>query len=239
MPRKADHRVDDARGLLRSDLHGGCGKPYRLWIRGKATRDAWTNDSVFVQFDQSVTATGTAVFQIGTTSATIYTLEDCSGCGLAGWGWQDNGYGTGVLGPAIYFARSGPQRLRVQVREDGLGIDQIVLSARTYLSRPPGATRNDTTILTMPGGANVPPTVSVTTPTSGSTFTAPATIAVIANATDPDGAVAKVEFFAGATSLGVSTAPPYSVTWQNVPAGQYSLTAVATDSKVRGRGRQP
>ena len=27
-------------------------------------------------------------------------LEDCSGCGLDGWQWQDNGWGSGVLGPS-------------------------------------------------------------------------------------------------------------------------------------------
>ena len=123
------------------------GRPYHLWIRGKATNNSWTNDSAFVQFDQSVTAAGVAVYRIGTTSATTYTLEDCSGCGLAGWGWQDNAYGTGALGPAIYFKTSGQQRLRVQVREDGLGIDQIVLSARDLFSKSPGTTQNDTTIL--------------------------------------------------------------------------------------------
>ncbi|MCA1563493.1 MAG: hypothetical protein LC804_25655, partial [Acidobacteria bacterium] len=62
-------------------------------------------------------------------------------------GWQDNGYGAGVLGPEIYFAGSGLQTLRIQTREDGLSIDQIVISRGTYLSRRPGALRNDTTIL--------------------------------------------------------------------------------------------
>jgi hypothetical protein len=37
--------------------------------------------------------------------------------------------------------------MRVQVREDGLGIDQIVLSAAAYLTARPGATRNDATIV--------------------------------------------------------------------------------------------
>jgi hypothetical protein len=87
------------------------------------------------------------VYRIGTTSATKYTLEDCSGCGLSGWGWQDNGYGAGVLGPPIYFAASGAQRMRIQVREDGLGLDQIVLSAVQYFSNAPGVTKDDTTIL--------------------------------------------------------------------------------------------
>ncbi|HVF88664.1 MAG TPA: IPT/TIG domain-containing protein, partial [Blastocatellia bacterium] len=80
------------------------GVPYRLWIRGKAQSDFYGNDSVFVQFSGSVTSSGAATFRIGTTSATEYNLEDCSGCGLSGWGWQDNGWGVGVLGPVIYFA---------------------------------------------------------------------------------------------------------------------------------------
>ena len=61
-------------------------------------------------------------------------LEDCSGCGLSGWGWQDNGWGVGVLGPEVVFASSGTQRIRVQTREDGFTIDQIVLSPQRYLT---------------------------------------------------------------------------------------------------------
>jgi hypothetical protein len=130
------------------------GKPYRLWIRGKATNDHYSNDSVFVQFDRSVDKAGAAQWRIGTTSAAVYVLEECSGCTLSGWGWQDTGYGAGVLGPVVYFATSGSQRMRIQVREDGLGIDQVVLSPATYLTTAPGPPRNDTTIL--------PATVSTT-----------------------------------------------------------------------------
>ena len=106
--------------------------PYRLWIRGKAQSDYWGNDSVFIQFSGSVTSSQSPTYRIGTTSAAEMNLEDCSGCGIQGWGWQDNGWGVGVLGPQIYFQTTGPQTLRVQVREDGLSIDQIVLSPSTY-----------------------------------------------------------------------------------------------------------
>jgi hypothetical protein len=74
-------------------------------------------------------------------------IEDCVGCRLSNWGWQDNEVGKDVLGPLIYFAASGPQRLRIQAREDGLGIDQVVLSAVRYRFGAPGTLRNDTTIL--------------------------------------------------------------------------------------------
>ena len=132
------------------------GVPYRLWIRGRAERNHWSNDSVFVQFDDSTTAAATPMFRIGTTSAAVVTIEDCSGCGLSSWGWNDNGYGAGVLGPEIYFAASGEHRLRVQAREDGLSIDQIVLSPNRYLSVSPGGTKNDGTILQASPGASGP-----------------------------------------------------------------------------------
>jgi endonuclease/exonuclease/phosphatase family metal-dependent hydrolase len=116
------------------------GVPYRLWIRGKADSNYWGNDSVFIQFSGSVTSSGSATYRIGTTSATEMNLEDCSGCGLSGWKWQDNGWGKGVLGPTIYFAATGTQKMRVQTREDGLSIDQIVLSPSTYLTAAPTTT---------------------------------------------------------------------------------------------------
>jgi hypothetical protein len=123
------------------------GEPYRLWIRGRAERDSFANDSAFIQFTNSVDQTGQAIARMGTTSAVTFVLESCKACGVAGWGWEDDGYGAGVLGPLIYFATSGPQRLRIQTREDGLSIDQIVLSPGTYLSSAPGAAKNDTTIV--------------------------------------------------------------------------------------------
>lgn len=130
------------------------GKPYRLWIRGKAHNNAWTNDSVFVQFSTSLTASGGAQYRIGTTSATVVSIERGTGQGLGDWGWEDNGWDS--LGPVIYFETTGAQILRVQRREDGISIDQIVLSPATYLSTPPGAAKWDTTLLV--GAATGSPT---------------------------------------------------------------------------------
>jgi len=121
------------------------GVAYHLWVRGKAALDYWGNDSIMIQFSGSTDAVGTAKARIGTTSAFDVNLEDCSGCGISGWGWQDNGYT--VMGPDVYFAQSGAQTIRVQVKEDGFGIDQIVLSAGKYLKVAPGPLKNDATIL--------------------------------------------------------------------------------------------
>ena len=123
------------------------GRPYRLWIRGEAYKDKGSNDSVFVQFSDSVDAAGRAVFRIGSTAATAVIMADCGNCGLSGWGWQDNATGAGVLGPVVYFEKSGTHTIRIQTREDGLSIDQIVLSPSDYLTTPPGSARDDATIL--------------------------------------------------------------------------------------------
>ena len=78
---------------------------------------------------------------------------------------------------------------------------------------------------------NVPPTVSLTSPANGSSFPASATVTLQATAADSDGTVSKVAFYQGSTLLSTDTSSPYSYSWANVPAGSYSLTAVATDNR--------
>jgi hypothetical protein len=75
-----------------------------------------------------------------------------------------------------------------------------------------------------------PPSVTLTNPTAGSTFAAPATIHLAATATETDGTIAKVEFYSGATKLGEATAEPFAFDWTGVTAGTYALTAAATDN---------
>jgi len=67
--------------------------------------------------------------------------------------------------------------------------------------------------------ANSPPSVALTTPASGASYRVPATVPLAASASDSDGTVAKVEFFQGASLIGLTTQPPYSATWTNPPAG--------------------
>jgi hypothetical protein len=127
------------------------GVPYRLWLRSRATINPsnpisrpYENDSLYVQFSGAVTATGAAVARIGTTSALAIILEDRYDAGVSGWGWSDAGYGA--VAPPVYFAQTGPQTIRIQQREDGIGWDQLILSSAAFPSLP-GATKNDTTIV--------------------------------------------------------------------------------------------
>jgi hypothetical protein len=77
---------------------------------------------------------------------------------------------------------------------------------------------------------NNPPAVAITSPAAGAVFNAGSAITLVASATDPDGSVAKVEFFAGTTKLGEATSSPWTYSWQNAVAGSYQLTAIATDN---------
>jgi len=74
-----------------------------------------------------------------------------------------------------------------------------------------------------------PPTVSISAPAANSAFSAPATIAVIADAQD-SGTVAQVVFYANGNPIGTATSSPFTIQWTNVQAGSYSLTAVAIDN---------
>jgi plastocyanin len=84
--------------------------------------------------------------------------------------------------------------------------------------------------------ANVPPSVAITSPTNEATFAAPWTGKIQATVSDPDDTVSKVDFFAGTNRLGTVTNPPAGpsltvLTVSNLAAGNYTLKAVATDSR--------
>lgn len=121
---------------------------YKLWVRLKAAGDRWSNDSLWLQFSGAVDQNGRS-FAPGSTSGIEVNLEECSGCGVSGWGWRDDAWGQpGAMSPiTLRFPQGGYQRIRIQTREDGVSIDQIVLSAEKYLTTRPGAVKNDTTIL--------------------------------------------------------------------------------------------
>jgi len=85
-------------------------------------------------------------------------------------------------------------------------------------------------VIVNPGIVNVPPTVSLTAPADQTQYTAPTSIALTADASDADGGIQRVDFFAGTTLIGSSAAAPYTLTWVNVGAGTYALTARALDA---------
>ena len=122
---------------------------YLLWIRGRAQGNSWKNDSAFVQFSSTVDFGNIPQWRIGSTDALIFSLEPCVNCGVSGWGWNRDGIEPfTAVGDVIRFETEGPQKIRIQTREDGLSIDQVVLSSVSYLGEfRPGAPKRDTIVL--------------------------------------------------------------------------------------------
>ena len=120
---------------------------YHLWIRMRAAGNSKYNDSVFVQVSDARDTGGNLVFAIGSTSGlTVNLATDSAASGLMGWGWQSGAYWltqTSILA----FSSSGTHTLRIQTREDGVSIDQVILSPASYLVNSPGLVSGDSTIV--------------------------------------------------------------------------------------------
>jgi hypothetical protein len=123
------------------------GKQYRVWLRLRARSNHKSNDSVWVQFSDSL-VNGSAMYRMNSTSGLLINLATTSSASsLQAWGWKNNAYWLSQP-TAVSFATTGTHTMRIQIREDGVELDQIVLSPVRYYSNAPGAASNDTTIVT-------------------------------------------------------------------------------------------
>ena len=80
------------------------------------------------------------------------------------------------------------------------------------------------------------PVVTITSPKNDTVFANGAQIPIRAVASDQDGSVVLVEFFANETiKIGERNTAPYAIIWTNITPGDYRLTAVATDNQGHQR----
>ncbi|WP_258104539.1 family 16 glycosylhydrolase [Marinoscillum sp. MHG1-6] len=79
-------------------------------------------------------------------------------------------------------------------------------------------------------GGNNAPSVTLTAPSEGSSFTEGEVITLSADATDSDGSVTQVTFFVDGNEVGTDNTSPYSVSW-TVTTGAHSITAQALDNE--------
>ncbi len=179
------------------------------------------------------------VARTGSTSSSLTVLYVISG--TAG-----NGYDYEQLPDSITIAAgSVTTQIIIQPRINNITTNRtVVLTLKVSNTYALGSPSNAVvTILPYYSPTNLPPTnqpptVRISSPANGATYTTPTNIIITAEASDPDGWVQKVEFFAGTQSLGVATnnpvastpANPFRITWSNAPAGTYNLTAKATDN---------
>ena len=227
-------------------------KPYRVWMRLRANADSKFNDSIWLQFSGAVDANGAPLWRIGTASGMLVNLESCANCGVSGWGWQ-----TGALVGAAGFDRAisrgdrtdaarADSRGRCPNRSDHPQPDDLFRFAagnadQRHEHRAEGGGRRAgrplrARRLRMPDhdveyrhGESA----------SGCRHHQSGKRRDIhrsrqyrdqATASDSNGSVTRVDFYAGAQLVGTAATAPYSMTWSNASAGTYALTAVALDN---------
>jgi hypothetical protein len=105
-----------------------------------------------------------------------------------------------------------------------------VITARATDDDSAVTTSQSVTVNVLPSPDNVPPTVGITSPTNNATVHRSSGTIIRANAGDSDGAIIKVEFYAGGTLLGTDTSTPYTVFWRPSSTGNQTLTARAYDN---------
>lgn len=108
--------------------------PYRCWIHMKVGAPLGVSQAnvIWVQFIGAVTASGEAVFNVGTTS--YLTAE---GPTEPGWHWVECDVADSEAEPLVYFEADGEVTVRLQAGMEGVGFDQIVLSPARFLNDPP------------------------------------------------------------------------------------------------------
>ncbi|NEE04701.1 glycoside hydrolase family 6 protein [Phytoactinopolyspora halotolerans] len=79
------------------------------------------------------------------------------------------------------------------------------------------------------GGDNLPPTVSVTSPSHGAEYDEGATVPLAATASDPDGTIDRVEFLVDGDVVATDASAPYEATVSGLDTGSHTASAVAYD----------
>jgi fibronectin type 3 domain-containing protein len=123
--------------------------------------------------------------------------------------WQGNGTVDSLqFMPKVFTLAAGTHQLIIRGREANARLGTITLTP-VAPGIPP----------------TIAPTIALTSPANGASYTSPATVILAANVTANGHSITKVQFFNGAALIGEATSSPYGFSWNNVGAGDYSLTA--------------
>jgi hypothetical protein len=163
-----------------------------------------------------------------------------------------------IFGPLAGVLQDSGERLELQRPEipDTNGVVWIMVDAVRFNDKPPwpaGADGDGPSLQRLdsasygddpanwfasgitPGAANAfnqSPNVALVAPLNGAQVLAPTNLALMANATDADGAVTRVEFFNSGVKLGEAVNAPFSFIWSNAPVGTHTLSAKARDNRL-------
>jgi len=144
----------------------------------------------------------------GTVDFALNPLVPYLGADLVSFQITDLGFGSYVL-QSGFFNTLGPTE-QIFVAGDGSVLDPNIIFGTALV--------------------NYRPLVSIISPTNGAAFPSGINLPVIAQASDLDGSVTNVCFFAGVNKLGSVAGASFTLIWSNVPPGNHLLTAVAFDN---------
>jgi len=108
------------------------------------------------------------------------------------------------------------------------------LTIRWVLQTPAGSAAANVTLQAAAlsaTGVNNPPIVRLTSPAANANIPAGTTVTVAATASDLDGTIASVDFYANGSKIGSDSSSPYSADWGAPAPGRYVLSAIATDNE--------
>jgi hypothetical protein len=166
-------------------------------------------------------------------SALLVASNGSGGVGLAWHASPD----TNVLGYHVYRATNsaGPFTRLTTNLLTGLNYTDLLTSSNVYMVRAvklevsgSGSYYNasEGIFQSLDGSAGAPG-INLFQPTNNTTYGVQPTIQFRADTFDPANCITNVEFYANGVQIGQTNAPPYSVSWSNVPGGSYALTARA------------
>ncbi|MBN6149308.1 wall-associated protein [Xanthomonas sp. AmX2] len=157
------------------------------------------------------------------------TWKPASGYVLGSYNPLNNGtWGTGRAGLSVNIQPGQTATISFNVRAPAAGSYNFqwqMLQEGVAWFGPP----TSQAVTVMP--ANQPPRVALTSPRNGVVLPSPADILVRADASDPEGGLARVDFYVNDQLAGSATSAPYQITLTQKPAGSYRLRATARDNK--------
>lgn len=123
------------------------------------------------------------------------------------------------------ITQTGVHTINLWMREDGQIVDKLLITTDPNFI-PSGAGPGESSRV----GDPFPPVITLVSPTANQELAAGASVTATAEASDPDGTVSKVEFFAGTSKVGEAVAAPYRVQFTPSQSGSQMITAVVTDN---------
>jgi endo-1,3(4)-beta-glucanase len=129
-----------------------------------------------------------------------------------------------VYGPSIIsFSDNLTASPEISNLVDGVYKCKLTVSDGSY-------TDTDEVLVIVSQTGNSTPSISITSPSEGTSFEEGSGINITTSVSDLDGSITLVEFYDDTQKIGEDTSEPFSFVWENAAMGEHQIYAVATDN---------